>query len=240
VSAARIPVDEVQLWSVSPEALEPEQTAEVEAWLSPAEHARRARLRHPEEFLAGRALLRRVLADMLGVAPREVSLREDATGRPELEGPKRDSGLSFNLSGTRGLVVCAVACDARVGVDVEDLGRRLDPDPPVARYFATPEREDLARQPEAIRSRRFLAYWTLKEAYLKALGTGLTLPLDHFWFELDDGPSLIVGPGAGPSTTVWHLFQRELPPHHLAALAVGRDTAVKMQLVSRAWIPGQD
>src|SRR5262249_12860798 len=160
----------------------------------------------PEEFLAGRALLRRILADMLCVAPHEVRLREEPSGRLELEGPQRDSGLSFNLAGTGGLVICAVARNATVGVDVEDLGRRLEPDLPVVRHFAAPEREDLARQPEATRARRFLAYWTLKEAYLKALGTGLTLPLDHFWFELDDEPRLVLAPGAGPSSKIWHLF----------------------------------
>jgi 4'-phosphopantetheinyl transferase len=231
-------MDEIHLWSVVPEALSPRTVDRLAAWLSPPEQERWERRGRSRDYLAGRTLARHVLAGHLDIGPEAVELVEDALGRPELAREQERSQLSFNISGTQGMALCAVARGAQVGVDVEALTRRLDPSPPIARSFAPCEREDIARQPGDLRGRRILQYWTLKEAYVKALGTGLTLALDRFWFELDgDEPRLVLPPGPRPHGDSWRFFQRSLGERHLAAVAVKTETAGVQRLVVRAWRP---
>ena len=91
--------------------------------------------------------------------------------------------LRFNLSHTDGLIACAVTIGREVGVDVEHIQRRLTHDV-AGRFFAPREVDDLKALPEDEQQRVFFDYWTLKEAYIKARGFGLALPLGDFAFTL--------------------------------------------------------
>ncbi len=132
-------------------------------------------------FGLGREMARSLVGVALGVPPESWIWREGPHGRPEIAAP--DADLHFNLSHSAGVVVCALARGRTIGVDVEDLSRRA-PDPAiVTRYCSPAEAEDVCAQGDRWRD-RFLTYWTLKEAYLKARGLGIAVHLSDISFTL--------------------------------------------------------
>jgi 4'-phosphopantetheinyl transferase len=174
-------------------------------------------------FLAAHALLRRALSWYTDVAPGDWSFTAERWGRPEISGPALAPPLRFSLSHTTGLIACAVGLACECGVDVEASARRGDPLRVAPRVLAASELADLQAQPASARRERFLAYWTLKEAYLKALGVGLTLPLRGLVFALN-GPGVRLehsehGPAA--TTLSWQFASLRPTADHVLALAVG-------------------
>lgn len=158
--------------------------------VAPEESAAGARLELPAaraEHLSARALVRSVLAERLGVGPGQLDFVAGRHGRPRLAAPWDYAGVDFNLAHSDGLIACLVGpADALLGVDVERTTRPRDL--AVARdFFAPAEVEGLFALPPAARQRRFYQLWTLKEAYIKARGLGLALPLDSFHFAFE-GP----------------------------------------------------
>jgi 4'-phosphopantetheinyl transferase len=134
-------------------------------------------------FVARRAFLRRVLAGHLGIAPAAIRYRTSLLGRPELDPAL---GITFSTSHADGLAVVAVASGGPVGVDLEH--RRPVPDALelAKRFFSAREHDHLASLPDEIRSTVFLGLWTRKEAYVKAIGAGLSRPFgDVDVLELD-------------------------------------------------------
>jgi 4'-phosphopantetheinyl transferase len=132
-------------------------------------------------FLLGRAMARSLVGRALGVAPEAWPWREGPRGRPEIDRPA--CAVSFNVAHSGGVVVCALAHEAEVGIDVEDRRRtRLDREL-VARYCSSAEAADIARAGDDWQD-RFLRYWTLKEAYLKARGLGIAVHLSDLSFTL--------------------------------------------------------
>jgi 4'-phosphopantetheinyl transferase len=138
-----------------------------------------ARAADRQRFLLSRALLRTVLGDYLSLEPRELRFVSDEWGKPHLSA---EPSLHFNLSHTQGMVALAVSRRAPVGVDVENMERVVDAEALTARYFAPEELFALQTLPPNARRAHFLRLWTLKEAYVKALGLGLRIPLDSFAF----------------------------------------------------------
>jgi 4'-phosphopantetheinyl transferase len=161
----------------------------VQATLSDAERHRASRLVFEEDrraYLAAHHLLRATLAPLLGRAPEAIEMYAGHGGRPELTGPAAPD-VSFNLSHTRGLVACAVSVETVVGVDVE-LVRDLPDVAALARSTLTPDEiDELDRIAPAERSRAFLRRWTIKEAYAKATGHGLGLPINSISIRGADG-----------------------------------------------------
>lgn len=137
------------------------------------------------DFAAAHALLRRVLSRHGGLLPQSWAFETSVFGKPAIaEGQTEDPPLTFSLSHTRGLVACAVGRAADIGVDVESLDRMAgDPGEIATRYFSPLEVQNLQMQPPSERRGRFIDVWTLKEAYLKAIGLGLSHPLNSFAFE---------------------------------------------------------
>jgi 4'-phosphopantetheinyl transferase len=151
-----------------------------------------------ETYRAAHVLLRRSLSRHVPIEPADWRFVRTPLGRPEVdrEACPAAVGLRFNLAHTRGLVCCAVTRDAPVGVDAEQH-RPLDDALYLAeRLFAPAEVAALAAAPREGRVATFHAYWTLKEAYLKATGLGLSAGLDRFAFRLD---------GARPATIALNL-----------------------------------
>jgi 4'-phosphopantetheinyl transferase len=188
--------DEVHLWLTAPSWIEHDLRARYAGLLSPEERERAAAFvfdRDRQVYLVARALLRTVLSRYGGTSPDAWRFTKGPRGRPELLRAQNPSQLRFNLSHTRDLVALAVARVRDVGVDVEDVDRPADVMGIADRYFAGPERTALAALDGQARLERFFEHWTLKEAYVKARGDGLWLPLDSFWFELgEETPPRIV------------------------------------------------
>ena len=200
------------------------------ALMSPDEHERMARLifeRDRRRFLLTRALVRTMLSRYAAVRAADWRFVENVHGRPEiLDRPRGVPDLRFNISHTDGLIACAVTIGREVGVDVEHIGRRLTHDV-AGRFFAPQEVKDLAILPEDEQQKAFFDYWTLKEAYIKARGFGLALPLADFAFTLapPSQPRIAFEPALDDDPETWQFAQAWPTPHHRLALAVRREGA---------------
>ncbi|MSO62142.1 MAG: 4'-phosphopantetheinyl transferase superfamily protein [Acidobacteria bacterium] len=213
--------------------------AEYLPLLSPREHERMARLvfeRDRQRFLLTRALVRTMLSRYATVAPADWQFMANVHGRPELlERPAGVPDLRFNISHTDGLIACAVTIGREVGVDVEHVGRRLTRDV-AARFFAPSEVAHLQSLPKDKQERVFFDYWTLKEAYIKARGFGLALPLGDFAFHLtaDDAPAIAFEPSLPDDPATWQFLQDWPTPTHRLGLAIrrtGDDLPVRLRQV---------
>jgi 4'-phosphopantetheinyl transferase len=177
-SAPRLSANEVHLWTLVPEG---EDIAEYTSLLSPAEMERARRFRFPalfERFVSDHGRLRLLLAGYLEADPQSLQFVENEQGKPRISGP--DCRLRFNMSHTRGLTMIALCLDAELGVDVEAIRAVEDRDEIATRHFSPMESKALLAQPVQERDAAFLRCWTRKEAYIKARGEGLSLPLDRF------------------------------------------------------------
>ena len=150
------------------------------ASLSDDEHRRAERFRAGHlrrRYIAGRGGLRAILASYLGVRPDVVAFQYGPHGKPSIASESTPP-FEFNLSHTHELAVCALCKMGRIGVDVEEIrpmeehGRKL-----IGRFFSEVEQSEYLEVPEPSRLTAFFKGWTRKEAYLKAVGTGLATVL---------------------------------------------------------------
>jgi len=162
-------------------------------------------------FVARRAALRRLLGPFVGQPPEAITIDREPDGRPYVEG-----GPPFSVSRTSGYVLIAIRHGRNpVGIDVERVDRAIEPVELATRFFTASE-ADVVRSAgsTAVASETFLRLWTLKEAYLKALGRGLLGDLRDCPFELADRPRLLESNGAQ-----WRFETFEPAPGLVAALA---------------------
>jgi 4'-phosphopantetheinyl transferase len=173
------------------------------------------RLRH----LLSRGLTRSLLsAYEPRVEPADWTFVRNAHGRPGIAPVHGVGNLFFNLAHTTGLTALALAREPAIGVDVEDFARRPAPFEVARRHFSAAEARALEELAGEARQRRFFELWTLKEAYLKATGTGLTNHLDRVCFSFDGARVRFDLPDAGASCWNFALFQPGAA--HLLALAI--------------------
>ena len=194
--------------------------------------------RHRHLFLVARALVRSVLARSLGIDdPAAVAFTRGADGKPALSPA---TGLQFNLSHTHGLVALAVTRDCPVGIDVEFLSRQADIASLAERYFAPAEAGALLALPVEEWNTRFFDLWTLKEAFLKACGTGLRTPLRDFSFTLSDADiDIVFAPGLDEKPHSWQFWQLDVDRGYRLALAVNGEAERDYHLVLRQGVPLQ-
>jgi 4'-phosphopantetheinyl transferase len=163
---------------------DPALLARYRQLLTEEEHSRQLRFHFEQDrhrYLVTRALLRTTLSRYADIAPEHWTFLTNAYGRPYVSN-EGVNDLTFNLSHTRTLVVLAVARGRQLGVDTEDTVTRTPPLEIADRFFAPEEVTSLRALPVEQRVQRFFQHWTLKEAYIKARGMGLSLPLDRFAF----------------------------------------------------------
>jgi 4'-phosphopantetheinyl transferase len=207
-------------------AAQPDRTDRWLDWLTPAEQARFDRFRRDEDrllFLCGRGMARELVGRALGVAPDAWAWSEGPHGRPGIAG--HDAGVRFNVAHSAGLVVCGLARGGEIGVDVEDRERGPIDRALVRRYCSPAEAVDIESRNGAWRD-RFLEYWTLKEAYLKARGLGIALPLASLDFSLDgDAARLSCLPPLTDSSAGWVFALFRPSSRHVAAVATLGATA---------------
>lgn len=191
--------------------------------LSPAERERAERFRaatHRNRYVVARGRLRQLLAERLGLATASIGITMTAYGKPLLAPQHAHAGLEFNLSHSGALALYAFTRGQPVGIDVEQLREIPDADDLAARFFSTAEAAAFRALPAERRNEAFLACWTRKEAFVKAIGEGLSHPLEAFDVTLDpDLPARItrIGEQTGPSFA-WSLTSFRPTPTHLAAL----------------------
>ncbi|MDH5670863.1 MAG: 4'-phosphopantetheinyl transferase superfamily protein [Myxococcales bacterium] len=171
-------------------------------------------------FMAAHVLVRQLLSERTGQAAAQLRFEVGPHGKPELSQPGRTPALRFNLSHCDGLVACAVLDGHPVGVDVEHLDRRVAVESLAPRVLSGRELQGLEALGGEARRRRFLQLWTAKEAYVKALGDGLTLELRDLTVELDAASPAIVHAGADSATGPCQLSLWEPTPEHVMAAVV--------------------
>ena len=148
---------------------------------------------HRQHYVVSRASLRRLLAGRLGIAPQAVEFVETKYGKPRLAPVHGSADVEFNVSHSGILALFAFTNGRAVGIDVELVREVPDTDDLAERFFSPMEAASLRALPLDRRSLAFLACWTRKEAFIKALGLGLSCPLDAFDVTIDpDAPARII------------------------------------------------
>jgi 4'-phosphopantetheinyl transferase len=161
------------------------------AWasLSPTEQERAERFRFPDDhrrYVIGRSVLRHLLAAELDVEPASVSIASGPDGKPRLAATSGQPELHFNVSHSRDLAVIGL-WSRELGVDVEAISPLTDIDDLAHQYFSEGEYAEFSRLSPDAKTIGFFNCWTRKEAILKALGSGLSFPLDRFDVSLAPG-----------------------------------------------------
>lgn len=209
-----------------------------ESWLDVQDRDRAQRLRRMttrNQHVVGRGMMRRLLSDSCEAAihPQSIRFATLAHGKPYVSAPD-EVCRPFNVSHTSGLVVGSIvdshellatdelSGDTLLGVDVERIDRRTDVNI-AERYFSRPEIQYVhSHQCEASRRVAFLKVWTLKESFIKAIGTGLQTPLADFAFrDIDtDSPWIEMLDPKLERAVTWKFFPLVPRPGFLAAVAV--------------------
>ena len=181
--------------------------------LSSAEQRRGETYNRPldrDRFLAARGWLRRLLAGLLLCDARDIEMVTTANGKPELV----DSEVRFNASRSGGIALYATSRMTSVGVDIEKIRPTADVEGIAARFFSPAERRALAALPAASRREAMFHCWTRKEAYVKGIATGLSVPISNIDVGVD---------GGRPATIAdWRVQQVDVSPGFAAAVAAER------------------
>lgn len=196
------------------------------AVLTPAEREQSSRFVSASltrRFICKRATLRRILASYAGMHAAEIAFGAGAQGKPFLR--ERDgaaSPLEFNVSDAGEHVLVAVAMQRPIGVDIEMMRPMEEADDIIEHHFSAIERATYRRLPPEQQLIAFFTAWTRKEAYIKAVGVGLHLPLESFSVAIDPAaPARLIEIDGDPTKAAeWTLLPVEVPKGHVGAVVV--------------------
>lgn len=200
--------------------LDPDDSEPGAGLLSPEEQARADRFRRAEDrqrYRQSHAALRLVLGHTLDAPPLDLRFATSATGKPHLIRTGRPA-LHFNLSHSGRHALIGIASESEIGVDVEAIRPIGDPLAIARPHFHPDEITDLTRLPAPDRDAAFFRCWTRKEAVVKALGTGLSLPLDHFSVSVPPAAGAVRWMRSGPAG--WSLCDLPLGPDAVGTVAI--------------------
>lgn len=216
--------NEAHVWRVDLEQSPDRQ----ESFWSLLDHEERARAnrfhfeQHRRRFVVARGFLRTLLAQYLEIPPEEVRFSYGPYGKPFLSDAHRNSRLHFNASHSHELAIYAFVQDYEVGVDVEYIKENFASEDVARQFFSTYEVETLLALPETERSAAFFRCWTRKEAYIKAIGSGLSHPLSEFDVTLaPNEPAALLRVQREPESVArWSLLDLAVGNGYAGALAV--------------------
>ena len=220
--------DEVHVWcaSLDQSASRVQQLAKT---LSVDEQLRADRFRfeqHRQHFIVARGVLRAILGRYMDIEPPQVQFCYGSHGKPALVEKDTAGMLDFNLSHSGGVALYAFARDRQIGIDIECLRPVSEVEQIAKRFFCEREYEELRALPPTQQQNAFFRYWTLKEAYIKATGRGLSLPLDQFEVSLASGESAVLlrSPVDSQKASDWSLKELSPGQGYAAAIAVKGDS----------------
>ncbi|MDQ1812397.1 4'-phosphopantetheinyl transferase superfamily protein [Massilia sp. CCM 9210] len=239
-----ISASQIDIWLVFyHDIADPALLATLLTLLNESERAQQLRFHFADDrlrYLATRALVRTVLSRYAPLDPADWVFTPNEYGRPAIANDHPQARtLSFNLSHTRGLIAMAVTRNRVLGVDVENLIAREVSGGIAEHFFSPTEVAELAGVPPERRQDRFFEYWTFKEAYIKARGMGLSIPLDRFSFDFPDQRQvrLSIEPDLGDDAARWRFWQFQPTPDYLLALCAERLDGAEPLLTVRSAIP---
>lgn len=233
--------DEIKVWYVRPEDFsDPAQLKVFTSWLSPAEHSvlnsfRLESLRHT--YLVAHALLRGALSQITLISPSLLDFHTNAYNKPFLTSPAGQNALHFNLSHTEGLAAIGITRLGSIGIDVEHDKHNFSVSELAPEILTQAEYLDYLNQPHEKQQQRLLRYWTLKEAYIKSIGLGLSAGLKTYEFDLEATPQPTIhflsqitpdAPTHHPSH--WKFWQKILPTDHTLAVGICETSGVECQI----------
>jgi 4'-phosphopantetheinyl transferase len=216
--------DDVHVWRASLD-----RPADVIAKLAPLlssdERQRAERFHRPTDrrrFIAGRGILRRVISTYLALAPDEVRFVYNKYGKPFISDDQNHGALSFNLSHSNGIALYAVVRGRRVGIDVEYMRQDFATIEVAERFFSKDEFEALKAAPVDRRTEAFFNCWSRKESYIKAIGMGVSYPLDRFTVSLapNAAPELLKVNADTTEAARWKMYEMDVAKGYVAALIV--------------------
>lgn len=208
----------------------PRLEAEISSLLTREELEEGARFQVDDarrQFLMGRALRRWALSRAAFIPPLELCFTRSRYGKPRILFPV--TPLDFNVAHSGDIVMCAISCDAQVGIDVERIDRAIDVQMIAGRFFGPAELADLESVPVSKRAQRFFDYWTLKEAYIKAMGYGLYYDVEAVSFDLGEDRVRLLDRQNPSADKQWKIEHLAVSPGYQAAICFS---------VSGARVPG--
>jgi len=178
--------------------------------------------KHRRHFIVARGFLRFLLARYLDTKPEDVRFSYGPYGKPKLEVEHGPSRLRFNASHSHELAVFGFAYDHELGIDIEYVNQNFASEDIARCFFSRSEVETLSALPDVQKIDAFFRCWTRKEAYIKAIGSGLSHPLDQFDVTLAPGdPAALLRVSDDPHAAAgWSFFDLEVGEDYAAALAV--------------------
>jgi 4'-phosphopantetheinyl transferase len=192
--------------------------------LSADEKERAARFHFERDrqcFCATRAVLRSLLGVYLEASPKELSFQYSDKGKPSLGTCRLDCELAFNVSHSGELALLGFSRSSQIGVDIEKIKDDFDTAAIASRFFSAEEQVQLSRLPADQQHQAFFRCWTRKEAFIKALGEGLSHPLDQFDVSLDASSSVSLTTRPEPAEAErWLLQAIDVGPSYAGAFAV--------------------
>ena len=222
-SAFSLCPNEIQIWYAKPQAFNNAVIQErFRSWLSPEELTVLEGFRferHRHTYLVAHALTRAALSLSLEIKPSAWQFHTNTFGKPFIAPPLDTHGIHFNLSHTEGMVAVTMTKLGAIGIDVESINRETSILELASDILSTSEHLDLKQQSKAEQHARLLKYWTLKEAFVKATGFGLTSGLQSHAFDLEAQPHPRLLTQTDTQPTDWLFRQFTLPSGHILALA---------------------
>ena len=223
---SRVASDEVHVWCARLD-VQAETLARLYATLAVDERNRSARFRFQRDrrhFIVARGVLRNLLGHYLKTEPSRIGFVYQAFGKPDLS-PRFGGRLKFNLSHSAGLALIAIAAESNVGVDLEYIRAQSDYAELARHFFSAAEVEQLSALPDHLYAEAFIGCWTKKEAYVKARGRGLALPLRSFTVPLTSDPeqgpaTLQVASNDIDQAMRWSVHTLRPAPGYIGALAI--------------------
>ena len=234
---------QAHVWLTVPEEItDPATLSDYRSLLSEEERERQQRFHFEKDrhsFLVSHALVRKVLSRYTDVEPADWQFAAGEYGRPEIAGPAGVPALRFNLTHTEGLTACLVTLDVDCGVDAERLGGRGNLQAVAEKMFADTELESLQALEGQHYQQQFFSLWTLREAYCKALGTGLGFSKKDYAFAVAaDGRVTISfdSQDCDPAER-WQFTLLRPAMQHLVAVAIRADDETGKRVVQQYIVP---
>jgi 4'-phosphopantetheinyl transferase len=228
--------DEVHIWCVVLDRPD-SRVRNLRRTLAPDEQGRAERFhfrRDREQFIVARGMLRKIVGRYAGVEAHRLRFCYNSYGKPFIAEELNPSRVSFNLSHSQGLALLAVSRQRELGIDVEYVRPELVKEQVAEHFFSRREVAVLRALPAAVQAEAFFNCWTRKEAYVKARGQGLSLPLDEFDVSLTpgDAAALLSIRGDTHEASRWALHALHPAPNYIGALALEDQ---RRELKCRQW-----
>ena len=195
---------EIHIWRADLDLPAP-ALGRLDSTLGEDEKSRAARFVHARDrdhFIAARGILRELLGVYLKQPADQVQFRYGKHGKPRLATECSETTITYNLSHSYGLAAYAISNGLELGIDVELIRPEFAGEDIAARYFSEEEMAELRALPIELRADGFFRCWTRKEAYVKARGEGLSIPLDSFSVSLTPGQPDVLNSADSKSWTL--------------------------------------